>query len=131
MNKNTIIALAIGLIIGIGGTVGVTVVTNNDAKAPSNQTMDHGSMSMADMNKELAGKTGDDFDKAFLEMMIAHHQGAVDMANLASAHAKHEEIRALSQEIITAQNKEIADMRQWQMDWGYKTNNSATHNMDH
>ena len=136
MNKNTIIALVIGLIIGIGGTIGVTAMKNSDDTKQTNTTeqtaaTDHSSMSMSDMNKELARKTGDDFDEAFLEMMIAHHQGAIDMANLAPTRAKHDEIKTLSQEIITAQNKEISDMQQWQMDWGYMTSDNSMPGMNH
>ena len=136
MNKNTVVALAIGLIVGIGGTVGVTALTNNNDAPQTNTTeqtvsMDHSSMSMADMNKELATKTGDDYDKAFLEMMIVHHQGAIDMASLSPTRAKHDEIKTLSQDIITAQKKEIADMQQWQMDWGYMTSNDSMPGMNH
>jgi uncharacterized protein (DUF305 family) len=136
MNKNTIVTLVIGLIIGIAGTVGVTALTNNNDTKQANTaeqttTTDHSSMSMADMNKELAGKTGDDFDKAFLEMMIAHHKGAIEMANLAPTRAKHDEIKTLSQAIITAQNKEISDMQQWQMDWGYMTSDNSMPGMNH
>lgn len=82
---------------------------------------DHSLMSMKDMNKELENLSGDEFDKAFIEMMIAHHQGAVDMANMIPSRAKHEEIKTLGQAIIAAQEKEIADMKQWQKDWGYST----------
>jgi len=136
MNKNTVVALAIGLIVGIGGTVGVTALTNNDDTKQTNTTeqtasTDHSSMSMADMNKELATKTGDDYDKAFLEMMIVHHQGAIDMASLSPTRAKHDEIKTLSQDIITAQKKEISDMQQWQMDWGYMTSNDSMPGMNH
>lgn len=77
------------------------------------------SMSMDDMTAELQGKTGDAFDKAFLAAMIAHHQGAVEMAQQATQNAKHQEVKDLSSDIITAQQKEIAAMRQWQTDWGY------------
>jgi uncharacterized protein (DUF305 family) len=136
MHKNTVIGLVIGLIIGIGGTIGVTALTNSDDTKQTSTTeqsavTDHSSMSMADMNKELANKTGDDFDKAFLEMMIAHHQGAIDMANLAPTRAKHEEIKTLSQEIITAQKKEISDMQQWLMEWGYMTSDNSMPGMNH
>lgn len=37
-------------------------------------------MSMYEMEKMLQGKTGDELDRAFLEAMIPHHQGAIDMA---------------------------------------------------
>jgi uncharacterized protein (DUF305 family) len=79
------------------------------------------SMSMADMmsgmNAALKGKTGDEFDRAFISEMIVHHQGAVEMAQLALTNAKHQEIKTLAQAIIAAQNKEIADMKTWQKNW--------------
>jgi len=58
---------------------------------------------MDDMTAQLKDKKGDDFDKAFIEMMIVHHQGAIDMAKLAKVNAKLEQ------------------MKQWQQDWGYPT----------
>ena len=72
---------------------------------------------MMDMNAALRGKTGDAFDQAFLAEMIVHHQGAVDMAQLALTNAKHQEIKDLAKAIIAAQNKEIADMKAWQKNW--------------
>ena len=81
-------------------------------------------MSMADMmqsmNAELQGKTGDSFDQAFLSEMIIHHEGAVEMAQLALTNAKHQEIKDLAKAIIAAQNKEIADMKGWMKAWYQK-----------
>jgi uncharacterized protein (DUF305 family) len=71
------------------------------------------------MTNMLKGKTGDEFDKAFIEMMIPHHEGAVKMAEAAKANAKHQEIKTMADEIINAQNKEISMMRDWQKAWGY------------
>jgi uncharacterized protein (DUF305 family) len=48
--------------------------------------------SMDTMMVSLQDKTGDDFDKAFLSGMTAHHQGAINMATLAKTAAKHQEI---------------------------------------
>lgn len=128
MNKNVIVALAIGLVIGVGGTLGVNALTGSDEAQQSTTTQqtatDHSTMSMADMNKELENLSGDAYDKAFIEMMIAHHQGAIDMAKLSPERAKHQEIKDLSLGIISAQEKEISDMRQWQKDWGYSTDES-------
>ena len=89
--------------------------------SPTTQTQDHSmhSMTMADMVNSLKGKIGDDFDKAFILGMIEHHQGAIDMANEAKKSAKHEEIKQMADEIISAQSKEIDMMRQWQKEWGY------------
>jgi uncharacterized protein (DUF305 family) len=82
-------------------------------------TMDHSKMSMDQMTEGLKGLQGDAFDKAFIEMMIAHHQGAVDMANAIPGNAKHAELKRLGTEIITAQTKEIEMMKGWLKTWGY------------
>ncbi len=76
-------------------------------------------MSMNGMTMMLQGKTGDDFDAAFLQMMIPHHQGAINMAELVEKNAKHTEIKAMAKDIISAQQKEIDQMQQWQTTWGY------------
>jgi hypothetical protein len=80
---------------------------------------DMGMMSMKGMTMMLEGKTGDDFDKAFLTMMIPHHQGAIDMAKLAQKNAKHAEIKAMADDIIVAQQREIDQMNGWLKSWGY------------
>lgn len=84
---------------------------------------DHSAMGMMDsmsgMMTELKGKTGDDFDKAFLEQMILHHQGAIDMAAPGKDNASRQEVKDLSSAIVNDQMKEIAQMRTWQNEWGY------------
>jgi uncharacterized protein (DUF305 family) len=52
--------------------------------------------------------------------MIDHHQDAIDMAKLSEKRAKHDEIKQLSRNIISAQEEEIDQMKQWQVEWGYK-----------
>lgn len=95
-------------------------------------TGDHSAMSMKQMTEGLQGLQGDAFDKAFVEMMIAHHQGAVDMAELIPAQAKHAELKKLGIDIIIAQTKEIEMMKQWLSDWGYQESQSMDHSMmDH
>jgi uncharacterized protein (DUF305 family) len=76
-------------------------------------------MSMADMNNALQGKKGDEFDKTFIQAMISHHQGAIEMANAAKQSAKHEELQKMADDIISAQTSEIDMMNKWQKDWGY------------
>ena len=129
MKNKSIMTIALIAIIVAAGFGGYTLGNQNDAKNTNTSVTteqqstatDHNSMSMMDMNKQLEGLSGDDYDKAFIEMMITHHEGAVDMAELSASRAKHDEIKQLSQAIITAQDKEIADMKQWQRDWGYST----------
>ncbi len=91
----------------------------------SDNMMDHSAMGMMDemagMEDELKGKTGDEFDKAFIEQMIMHHQGALDMAAPGEKNAEHQEVKDLTKAIVTAQTKEIKQMKQWQKDWGYES----------
>ena len=128
MNKNTIIGAVIGIVIGIGGTASVAMAMNVNKDSVSTNTS---SMTMAQMNKDLINKKGDDFDKAFISMMIEHHQGAIDMASLASTNAKHDEVKLLSKDIISAQTTEITQMQKWQMDWGYADMGSSMPGMNH
>lgn len=119
MKNQALIYGIVGLIIGVV----LTGAAMSFGKDNSASTMNHGSsmtsMSMDDMMKSLDGKSGDDFDKAFISSMIQHHEGAIDMAKEAQTNAKHDEIKSLANDIITAQEKEINQMKDWQKQWGY------------
>ena len=72
---------------------------------------------MHDMNKNLIGKKGDELDLAFLEEMIVHHEGAVEMANILKAGTKRPELIRLADDIIIAQTQEIKMMKDWKKAW--------------
>jgi uncharacterized protein (DUF305 family) len=55
----------------------------------------------------------EDADMAFACGMIAHHQGAIDMAEVLLAHGEDPQMRALAEEIIAAQVGEIEQMTNW------------------
>lgn len=86
---------------------------------------DHSAMGMMDdmatAMKELEGKTGDEFDKAFLTQMIAHHESAVAMSRPGIKNAGHQEVKDLAKAVIEAQTREIAQMRQWLIEWDYQS----------
>ena len=54
-----------------------------------------------------------DADVDFMKQMRAHHQAAIDMAKVVLANGKDAETKKLGQEIITAQEKEIATIDSW------------------
>lgn len=57
------------------------------------------------------------YDARFIDSMIMHHQGAVDMANQALKEGERQEIKDLASNIIKAQEAEIAQMRDWHKQW--------------
>ena len=87
-----------------------------DGSMMSDDGGDMGRM-MHDMMSGLVGKTGDEFDKAFLSEMIIHHEGAVDMAEAVLKNSERAELKKLASEIITAQTKEIDMMKSWEKAW--------------
>lgn len=113
-----------GLLVSIAATT--FDKTKDDTTNAVSTSSSISSMSMEDMTADLKGKTGDEYDKAFIADMIAHHEGAVAMASLSASNAKHDEVKKLSDDIIIAQEKEIANMKQWQMDWGYMASDSMS-----
>jgi uncharacterized protein (DUF305 family) len=79
--------------------------------------MDHSSMGgMEGMMTEqqmsqLEQAAGPAFDRAWMEMMIEHHQGAVAMAKTVQSDGKNPEVQDLAERIIAAQESEIAEMQ--------------------
>jgi uncharacterized protein (DUF305 family) len=113
-------SLAFGIIGFILGGLLVSVAATTFNKPQPEGT------SMEAMVARLDGKTGDAYDQAFINEMIMHHQGAIDMAKMSEKNAKHEEVKTLSRDIITAQEKEIANMKMWLNNWGYETKEMNT-----
>lgn len=66
---------------------------------------------MTRMMKGMSIKPTGDLDRDFVDMMVPHHQGAIDMAVLVLRYGRNEQVRRLAQEIIVDQQQEIAAMR--------------------
>jgi uncharacterized protein (DUF305 family) len=69
-------------------------------------------MSKMDMPMMQGIQAGDP-DVAFVKGMIPHHQGAIDMAKVELQYGDDEQVKAWANQIIAAQEKEIAEMQEW------------------
>ena len=58
-----------------------------------------------------------EFDLMFIDMMVPHHRGAIDMSEVLLHRSEIEEIRSLAEEIIAAQSAEIEQMNEWRESW--------------
>jgi uncharacterized protein (DUF305 family) len=137
MKQNTILIAIIALLIG-GMSVylltgGADTKTEETSNAPAGMhqmpdgTMMGDSKSMSDMDDTMpmGNMTGMDMDmmmvqseRDFLTGMIPHHQEAVDTAKeVIERGGSTPEIKTLAEDIVVAQEKEIALMKQWYQDW--------------
>ena len=81
-----------------------------DASAGHDMAAMDGMMTAEQMDA-MAAATGAEFDQMWLEMMIAHHEGAISQSQTVKANGANPEVRALADQIITAQQAEIAEMQ--------------------
>lgn len=131
MSTQKIAAIGVGLLV-LGSIIGWSVASAAGTRAchmeqcdmtqcdmAQCEMMKHHSMGsmMHDMAANLQGKTGEAFDRAFIDDMIVHHEGAVDMAEMVLLYSQRPELQAMAQEIITAQTREINQMKQWKQQW--------------
>lgn len=72
------------------------------------------------MHKDMAIKLTGNADIDFLSGMIPHHQGAIDMAKVVLKYGKDPKVKKLAEDIIKAQEKEIATMQEWLKQQQYK-----------
>ena len=69
-----------------------------------------------DMGK-LQAASGHEFDMMFLDMMIPHHQGAIDMSRDALKKASRQEVKTFARQTISKQQKDKAQMTKWKSAW--------------
>jgi uncharacterized protein (DUF305 family) len=79
--------------------------------------MPTGGMEMGMGEMEVSADPSKPFDQRFIEAMISHHRGAIEMAQMAQQQAGREEIKTLADTIIAAQQVEIEQMQAWLAEW--------------
>jgi uncharacterized protein (DUF305 family) len=57
------------------------------------------------------------FDRAFIDAMVPHHQGAIRMARAVLAVSENADLRRLAERIVADQSREIAQMNRWRATW--------------
>ena len=83
-----------------------------DMSAPADSPSSEMHMTMVAMNDAMSkSKMTGDTDKDFAAMMLIHHQGAIDMAELEVKHGKNAELKAMAQKMIDMQKAEQVELR--------------------
>jgi uncharacterized protein (DUF305 family) len=96
--------------------------TANNSAHTDHAGMDHSTMASS------PGAADAPLELQFIDTMIVHHQGALDMAKLAEVRASRDELKKFGAAIIADQDREITQMRRWRGEW-YKDAKPAI-NMD-
>ncbi|MCC6457964.1 MAG: DUF305 domain-containing protein [Caldilineaceae bacterium] len=104
------------------GVVLALLISGCAAAQPANEA--NPATGTADTSATHTGNHGDmvmdgqtSFDAMFIDSMIEHHQGAIDMAEMVLEQAEREELRTLAEAIIAAQSAEIEEMHTWREAW--------------
>lgn len=105
-----------------GSTIGNSAAHGNPSHDNTNQaTANHSEMNHSEMNhsemKSAPNAAAQPYDLQFLDTMIAHHGGAVDMAKGATTKAENAELKAFADKIVADQNREITEMKKWREQW--------------
>jgi uncharacterized protein (DUF305 family) len=109
-------ALGLGLLAMGGAEIAAqhdpphTMPAHGTAMGPAHQAY---RAAMERMHRDMAVDLTGDPDVDFARGMIAHHQGAIDMARAVLEYGSDPEIRRLAQDVIAAQEEEIVFLREW------------------
>jgi hypothetical protein len=126
-----LVALGVAALVGVAATLGTISTYAGPARAPllpayvlslchsifgapsrdEARFLSANEAAMATMMQGMDITPSGDVDRDFVDMMVPHHQGAIDMAMAVLRYGQNEKIRRLAQEIIVTQRQEIAAMR--------------------
>lgn len=119
-----VVALIIGG--GIGYAVHGSKNSNSMGSMPGMTMPTMASTDVSQIAKRASATAHNDQDVMFAQMMISHHQQALDMAKLAETRAQSAQVKALAAAIEGAQQPEIDTMSGWLQAWGKPTTSSSS-----
>jgi uncharacterized protein (DUF305 family) len=98
-------------IAGLVATIGFAVAGPAGSAPSEAPFLAENQRAMAKMRAGMDVKPTGDVDRDFLDMMMPHHQGAIDMAISELRYGHNEKLRRIAQEIVVDQQKQIVAMR--------------------
>jgi uncharacterized protein (DUF305 family) len=131
MKTKTVVCSLVGLVTGVTLT-GFMVINRTQAQTtaianqpsflvqtltPEEHQRHHPQSSSSPAPMGMGMMNQQQVDQHFIQMMIPHHQGAIDMANLALTKATHPDLKKLAENVKTSQSKEIQEMKSWYKKW--------------
>jgi hypothetical protein len=103
---------ASGKLPSLGDYIGAICATAFRSSPPTEQPfLTENVTAMTRMMVDMGIRPSGDVDRDFVDMMVPHHQGAIDMALAVLRHGRNGQIKRMAQEIIVTQRQEIAAMR--------------------
>jgi uncharacterized protein (DUF305 family) len=90
---------------------GIQYVADRQEESEEQSFLSENAVAMHKMMADMMIKPTGDIDRDFVEMMVPHHRGAVDMAKAELKYGRNEQLRRLAQRIVATQQREIAVMQ--------------------
>lgn len=113
--QSRLFALSIAIV--LLASASVTVAAQGTRSGPLMGAMPDGGIQDGRIQYGSALAQAAEFDQQFIDMMVPHHEGAVEMAKVAQQRSQRPEILALATNIIASQDAEIGQMRAWRQAW--------------
>lgn len=114
--KQILISLAIFAAVSCSDTSSDHTADNATANANSH-SVDHSKMGHAQQKESSPGAEKAPLGLQFIDTMIVHHQGAIEMSQLAPSRAEDTAVKKFAAGVIADQDREVTEMKRWRKDW--------------